>query len=156
MLGVENVPEVMDYYPPIYDRQNGGSCVAYSMDMESEILNGEFILNHQIAVAFWFAWRGEYKDAQVNNRIDQEIPGLFEHQTLAMGGHITEIGTRVRNNLDVIGPAVEDLMTMVRLQFSPDSALDCCLDVAREIKKLAEHDEINQKCVSFLFVTSKA
>jgi hypothetical protein len=50
---------------------------------------------------------------------------------------------------------LEDLMTMVRLQFSPDSALDCCLDVAREIKKLAEHDEVNQNIVSFLFVTSK-
>ena len=158
IVGMEAGPEPVEYYPPIFDMQYIGSCLGYEMQLESdrfgEIQTDPFGLNYQIAVAFWFALLGEYKDISINSRIDiVDIPGLFAPQTVSISGHIAQIGTCIKQSMDNDGSTANDMIKRVDLGFRANTPLQNCLPKVRLLRELAEHNEVDGKIVSLIYIT---
>jgi hypothetical protein len=155
--GVEEdtVNQDPDVYPPIFDLQNRGSCVGYDMVLDTYAFGNEdnniWNQNYQIAMAFWFALKGDYKDETITWRLeDMEI--IFEVQTMGISGHIAQIGTRIID-FDNGSLPVDGMLKNIDLQFRADTPLQACLNRAKLIKDMTEHDEIKDNLVSLLYVT---
>ena len=125
--------EAIEYYPPIFDMQNRGSCLGYEIvlfgDSFIDNANRTWGPNYQIAVAFWFALLGEYKDLSIDNKFDlNEIQGIYAEQTMTIGGHIAQIGTCIKQGMDNNGSTANNMLKMVDLGFCANTPLQSCLN----------------------------
>ena len=110
--------------------------------------------NYQIAMAFWFALLGEYKDVSIDNRFDlNEIQGIYAVQNMTIGGHIAQIGTCIKQGMDNDGSTADNMLKMVDLGFRAKTPLQSCLYKVRVLKELSEHDEVVFNIVSLIYIT---